>query len=143
MNNPINVNRTDRTIEVTKTFERKASRYASDEYKTLEAVRRDYPTFEVVVKAASKRSDPYAGLTFEFMRGYIAKHDDAEGNIMAQFCELIGDTDEAREMGFGAACYGEVRAWFLATYPAFEAFAAKRKAALAIYKNNGTDKAAA
>ena len=141
--NPVTVRHSTRTIEVTKTFERKASRYGSEEYNTLKAVRNDNPDYKVVVKASAKRSDPYAGLTFDFMRGYIATHDDAEGTNMETFLGLIGDSEEAREMGFGAACYGEVRAWFLRTYPAFEAFAAKRKMALSIYKNNGTDKVAA
>ena len=143
MKNPITVNRSNRTIEVTKSFDLKASRYGTEEYDTLNAVLRDNPNFNVVVKAAAKRSDPYAGLTFDFMRGYIAKHDDAEGTNMASFLDMIGDSDEAREMGFGAACYGEVRAWFLATYPAFEAFAAKRKATLSVYINCDTDRAAA
>ncbi len=143
MKNPITVNRSNRTIEVTKSFDLKASRYGTEEYETLNAVLRDNPSFNVVVKAAAKRSDPYAGLTFDFMRGYIAKHDDVEGTNMETFLGLIGDSDEARALGFGAACYGEVRAWFLATYPAFEAFAAKRKAVLSIYKGSCADEAAA
>ena len=107
----INVNRANGTIELTKKFDKLASRYGTDEYNTLQMVRRDYPNFRVVVKAASKSSNTLTGLTFDFMRNYIANHDGEDSDIMAQFRDLIGDTDEARELGIRAESYGSVRAW--------------------------------
>lgn len=141
MTNNITINRSASTIELTKKFDKFASRFGSEEYKALQEARRDYPTFRVVVKAAPKsNSNTLSGLTFKYMKDYIAKHDDAEGSIMAQFCELIGDTDEAREMGMKAECYGTVKKWFLETYPVFAEFAKKREAILSA---NKSDKAAA
>ena len=141
--NDIIVNAKAGTIELTKKFSKRASRFGSEEYKALQEARRDYPTFRVVEKAAPKsNSNTLSGLTFKYMRDYIAKHDDDEGSIMAQFCELIGDTDEARELGMGSESYGTVRAWFLSTFPVFKAFAEKRVKILSAV-NNGTDKAAA
>ena len=142
MMNEINVNSKAGTIELTKKFSKAASRYGTDEYNKLQAVRRDYPTFRVVEKVAPKSNNVMKGLTFDYMRDYIAKHDDDEGSIMAQFCELIGDTDEARELGMGSESYGTVRAWFLSTFPVFKAFAEKRVKILSAV-NNDTDKAAA
>lgn len=140
MTNGININRSASTIELTKAFDRKASRFGSEEYNALQAARRDYPTFRVVVKAAPKsNSNTLSGLTFKYMKDYIAKHDGNDSAVMAQFCELIGDTDEAREHGMGSEHYGTVRKWFLDTYPVFKSFADERKAILTA----GTDKAAA
>ena len=140
--NGININRNASTIELTKKFDKLASRYGSEEYNMLQAARRDYPTFRVTVKAAPKSNDALKGLTFDYMRDYIAKHDGDDSPVMGEFLALIGDTDEARELGIGSESYGTVRAWFLTTYPVFKSFADKRKAILSVV-NNSADKVAA
>ena len=130
MNTNITINRSASTIELTKKFDKLASRFGSDEYNALQAARRDYPTFRVMVKAAPKSTDVLKGLTFDYMRDYIAKHDGNNSPVMGEFLALIGDTDEARELGMKAECYGTVKKWFLETYPVFAEFAKKREAIL-------------
>ena len=44
----IRINETKRTIEVTKAFYKEASKYGTEQYNDLQAVRRDYPNFKVV-----------------------------------------------------------------------------------------------
>ena len=72
----IKVNRKMRTLEISKTFEKAASRYGSDEYIALMHAQMENPGYSVKVvtrKGGSKQ--PYAGLTFEYMKKYISMHD--------------------------------------------------------------------
>ena len=69
----IKVNRKMRTLEISKTFEKAASRYGSDEYIALMHAQMENPGYSVKVvtrKGGSKQ--PYAGLTFEYMKKYIS-----------------------------------------------------------------------
>ena len=45
--------------------------------------------------------------------------------------QILGLSDEAVACGAEALSYGEIKAWFLRTYPEFAAFQARREAALA------------
>ena len=57
-----------KTIEVTKTFANKASRFGSEEYKMLRTAINDLPGFEVVIKATPvRRRTTISGLTYEAM----------------------------------------------------------------------------
>ena len=119
----LNINRKARTIEMTKKFEKAASRVGSDEYKRLQEARRDYPTYREVVKTStSKSKESFKGLTYEYMKKYIAAHDDEGKTIMAEFEMLRGTSDEAKEMNAAARPYGEMKKWFFDKYPAFKEF---------------------
>ena len=128
--NAIRVNRTNRTIEVSKSFDKAASRFNTREYEALQQVRRDYPDYRIVVKTTRTKADHFKGLTYGFMEKYIASHDDAEAR-MAEFNDLRGTSDEAQAFGAVAHSYGEVKAWFFKTYPEFEAFQKRCESALA------------
>lgn len=100
MKNPT-VRDTSRTIEVSKKFYTRASRFGSEEYKMLQEARRDNPGYKVVVAApkTSKSSKPsFKGLTYEYMEKYISKHDDENNSIMEAYMTLRGMTDEAEEL---------------------------------------------
>lgn len=65
----IKINRAKRTIEISKTFEKAASRYGSDEYIALTAAQQDNPGFSVkIISAKSKNTNPYAGLDYDFIQ---------------------------------------------------------------------------
>ena len=99
----LNINRKARTIEMTKKFEKAASRVGSDEYKRLQEARRDYPTYKEVVKTSTAKSkESFKGLTYKYMKKYIAAHDDEAKTIMAEFEMLRGTSDEAKEMNAAA-----------------------------------------
>lgn len=118
----LTINNKARTIEMTKKFEKAASRFGSDEYKMLQEARKDYPAYKVVVKASTaKGKESFKGLTYEYMEKYIAAHDD-DKTIMAEYKMLRGLSDEAQEMNAAACSYGEMKKWFFDKYPAFKEF---------------------
>ena len=128
--NSVRINRNSRTIEVTKGFDKASSRFGTAAYEAMQKVLQENPGFRVVVKATKVKADLYKGLTYSFMEKYIASHDNAEVN-MAMFMDHRGLSDEAVACGAEALSYGEIKAWFLRTYPEFAAFQARREAALA------------
>ena len=128
--NAIRVNRTTRTIEVSKSFDKAASRFGTREYEAMQQVRKDYPSFTIVVKTVRTKADHFKGLTYDFMEKYIASHDDADKRL-AEFNDLRGKSDEALLFGAEALSYGEIKAWFFKNYPEIEAFQRRREQALA------------
>ena len=53
--------------------------------------RRDNPTYKVIVKTSTAKSkESFKGLTYDYMKKYIAAHDDEEKTIMAEFEMLRG-----------------------------------------------------
>ena len=110
------------TIEITKTFAQKASRVGSPEYFELLEVRHNFPKFKVVVNQ-TKSKDSFKGLTYEYMEKYIKAHDDKEGSNMAIFNELRGTIVEGDdELQAESLTYGEIKLWFLDTYPEIKNF---------------------
>ena len=119
------------SLVLTKSFAAKAAIFGTDEYKMLQEARRDYPGYKVTVGKTKEAKNIYAGLDYAYMEKYIAAHDDAEKSIMAEYLDLRGLSDEAKELQAGSASFLEIRAWFLKTFPAIEAFYTKRAALLA------------
>ena len=110
------------TIEITKTFAQKASRVGSPEYCELLEVRHNFPKCTVEVKQ-TKSKDSFKGLTYEYMKKYILAHDDEKGSIMAIFHELRGNmVSEDDELQAESLTYGEIKRWFLDTYPEIKNF---------------------
>ena len=121
------INSKKMTIEVTKAFTKRASKFNTKEYKDLQSVRRDYPNFEVVVRTTKANKNSYKGLTFEYMETYIKAHDDENNTIMKDFLDLRGLSDEAIEAMADSASYGEIKAWFFDQYPQIKKFHEKRE----------------
>ena len=121
------INSKKMTIEVTKAFAKKASKFNTKEYKELQSVRRDYPNFEVVVRTSKPNKNSYKGLTFEYMETYIKAHDDENNSIMKDFLDLRGQSEEAIEAMADSASYGEIKAWFFEQYPQIKKFHERRE----------------
>ena len=119
--NTMKINEKKFTIEVTKSFAQKASRVGSPEYYELLEVRHNFPKFKVVVNQ-TKSKDSFKGLTYEYMKMYIQTHDDENGSNMAVFMELRGKSEEADEAQADSMSYGEIKLWFLDTYPEIKNF---------------------
>ena len=116
----IKINEANRTIEVTKAFANKASKFGSDEYKMLKEARNDFPTFRVVTKSAGKRKGTFKGLTITYMKEYIEKHDSEN---MKDFCILCGRNENWEIVDLARmVTYGEIKAWFLKKYPEFNEY---------------------
>ena len=121
-------------IEMSKTEAKAAGKINSEKFNELNTLRTMYPTFEIVIKAsAAKKStkENYKGLTYDYMKKYIAAHDDEQKSIMAEFEMLRGTSEEAKEALADSASYKEIKEWFLKKFPAIAEFHKKREAALA------------
>ncbi len=125
------INNKKNTIEITKAFEKAASRFGSEEYNTLRQARNDNPSFKVVVIKRKTSSASFKGLTYDFIEKYIIAHDDEEKSIMAEYKSLRGMSDEAEAACADSLSYGEIKAWFLKEYPEIAEFHKKREAMLA------------
>ncbi len=122
------INDKNRTIIITKKFEKAAKRFGSDEYRALKEARADFPTYKVITSKGA-RANGNKGLTYDFMKKYIDAHD-KDGFIKADFEELLAKSEEAEELGATAATYNEIKDWFFNTYPAFAEFQKRREAIL-------------
>ena len=122
----LTINNKAHTIEMTKKFEKAASRFGSDEYKVLQEARKDYPTYKVVVKTSTTKSkESFKGLTYDYMEKYIDTHD-KEGTTKAEFEMLRGTSVEAKEALAEACSYQEIKAWFFNKFPEIKTFHEKR-----------------
>lgn len=109
-----------KTLEVTKTFAKAASRYGSEAYMKLRSARNDFPDFKVVVRStATKKKDSFNGLTYAYMEKYIEAHDDEKETAMKEFLDLRGQSDEAKEALAESCSYKEIKTWFLSRYNVF------------------------
>lgn len=121
------INNKKMTIEVTKAFAKKASKFNTKEYKDLQSVRKDYPNYEVVIRTNKTSKNSFKGLTFEYMETYIKAHDDENNTTMKDFLDLRGLSKEAVEAMADSASYGEIKAWFFEQYPQIRQFHERRE----------------
>lgn len=116
----MNANIFSRKIEMTKAEAKAAGKIGSDKYNELRQYMEAYPGFEIQIKAAAKRKVEFRGLTYEYMKSYILKHDDENGTKMAEFRTLIAQDKKDKVEGsenLEAAGYLDVKKWFLARFP--------------------------
>ena len=123
----VRILRSSRTIEISKTFDKAASRFCTPEYEAMQQVRKDYPSFNIVAKTIRNKADRFKGQTYDFMEKYIKDHDDDYGSLLAKFNDLRATSDEAKAFGAEALSYGEIKAWFFQQYPEFAEFQKKRE----------------
>jgi len=135
MKNPT-INRNNKTIEISKSFEKAASVYGSEEYRILINAQKNHPDFKVVTTSSKKKAaNSSKGITYDFMATYISAHD-ADGSIMKMFRTLRAvDEHDNRIAGFDCASYKEVQNWFFETYPEFEEH--RKSIASIINRNSG------
>ena len=112
----MNANLMTKKIEMSKTEAKAAGKINSEEFKTLRTYMEMYPGYEIQIKATTKRKVEFKGLTYEYMREYIKKHDDDDGTIMAEFNKLTAQDKKNKVEGtehLEAANYAAVKKWFL------------------------------
>ena len=116
----MNANLFTKKIEMTKSEAKEAGKLNTEKFHELRQFMAAYPGYEVQIKAPSKRKVELRGLTYEYMKNYILKHDDEDGKIMAEFRELIAQDKKDKVEGaehLEAAGYLDVKKWFLAKFP--------------------------
>ena len=119
----MNANLMTKKIEMSKKEAKAAGKIGTPEFEELKNYMKEYPNFEIQIKAPAKRKVEFRGLDYKYMRGYILKHDDEDGTIMAEFCELIAQDKKDKVEGaehLEAASYIAVKKWFLTTFPEIE-----------------------
>ena len=112
-------------IEMTKAEAKAAGKIGSDKYNELRQYMKEFPGFEIQIKAPAKRKVEFRGLTYEYMKNYIKKNDDEDGKIMAEFNALIALDKKNKVEGaehLEAAGYLDVKKWFLAKFPEMKNF---------------------
>ena len=116
----MNANLMTKKIEMSKNEAKSAGKIGTPEFEKLRQYMEMYPGFEVQIKAPAKRKVEFRGLTYEYMKNYIKKHDDEDGKIMAEFNDLIALDKKNKVEGaehLEAAGYLDVKKWFLAKFP--------------------------
>ena len=116
----MNANLMTKKIEMSKNEAKAAGKIGTPEFEELRQYIAMYPGFEVLIKAPAKRKVEFRGLTYEYMKNYIKKHDDENGTIMAEFRELIAQDKKDKVEGaehLEATGYLDVKKWFLAKFP--------------------------
>ena len=127
------INYTSMTIEMTKAESKAAGTFGTDAYKDLIAAMQQFPTYKILVvtRAATKKTCEYKGLTYDYMKKYIEKHDDENKTIMNEYENLRGVSVEAKAALADSCSYKEIKAWFLNRFPEIEEFHTKRQNLLA------------
>ena len=116
----MNANLMTKKIEMSKKEAKAAGKIGTPEFEELKSYMKEYPNFEIQIKAPAKRKVEFRGLTYEYMKNYIKKHDDKDGKIMAEFNALIALDKKNKVQGaehLEAAGYLDVKKWFLAKFP--------------------------
>ena len=116
----MNANLMTKKLELTKKEAKAAGKIGTPEFEELKSYMKEYPNFEILIKAPAKRKVEFRGLTYEYMMTYIKKHGDENGEIMAEFNDLIALDKKNKVEGaehLEAAGYLDVKKWFLAKFP--------------------------
>ena len=110
----ITLNRKNRTIIISKAFEKKANKYGSEEYYELNNAIKENKGFKVVVKATSKTSSPTDKMTIADIKRYIEYHEGEKSEAMKEFNAMR----KGKKTGETAvnSRYFEIKEWFLVKY---------------------------
>lgn len=115
----MNINLMTNTITLTKKEFKLSGNPNSELFQKITNLKRDWPNCNIIVENQIKRKDSLKGLNYAYMEKYIKSHDNADEN-MANYRTLRGlDNQDGLNM---SASYGQVRKWFLATYPEIEEY---------------------
>lgn len=118
----IRVNHKEEKIELNKEYFRRIQNPRSEEYETLQMVRKDYPRYEVclykIKRNANKKT--YKGLNYEYMETYILTHEPKETkkDVLDEFYNMR-QIAECHKASYG---YAVIKKWFLAKYPEIAEF---------------------
>ena len=123
----IRVNHEERKIEMNKEFERRSQNPRSEEYATLQMVRRDYPHYEECLYTIKRNPNKktYKGLNYEYMETYILTHEPKETKavVLDEFYDMR-HIAECHKASYG---YAVIKKWFLAKYPEIAEFGMEKK----------------
>ena len=120
MKNTLRLDHANGLIIMDRTFAKNAENTRSDEYRHLQSVRQDYPTYTVIRKQIKKpaHKESYKGLTYDYMRTYITNHEpEATRQTMSDELEHMIEISKCHSIR-----YATIKKWFLAKYPDIAGF---------------------
>ncbi len=118
----MNANIMMKKIELSTKEAKAAGKVGSPEYEELNTLMNRFPTFEISVVKTKSNSGHFIRMTTADMKSYIEKHDD-DHSIMKTFNSLRGLDENEKKIPFAAvASIGELKVWFLETFPEIEEF---------------------
>ena len=122
MKNYLKVDIANARLVMDRTFAKNCAIAGSAEYNLLQSARKDYPNFTVEQRTIKRNANKecYRGLTYEYMKKYIASHESEETTdaVLAELEEMIL-ISKCHSMGYR---YPTIKAWFLAKYPEIATF---------------------
>ena len=122
MKNVLKIDFDGKRIIMDRTFAKNCEDPRSDEYARLQAVRRDYPNFEVIRRQIKRnaKKNAYKGLTYDYMRDYILRQEPEETalEVIKEFNELIYISKCHKQ----SLRYPSIKKWFLDRYPNIDDF---------------------
>ena len=120
MKNILKVDSKNKRLVMDRTFAKNAEIVGSKEYIILQDARRDYPSYNVDRRQIKRNPNKecYHGLTYSYMRKYIASHEKDPEPVLAELEEMIGISK------CHSLCkrYPTIKKWFLDRYPAVAEF---------------------
>lgn len=123
----IRVNHKEEKIELNKEYFRRIQNPRSEEYETLQMVRKDYPRYEVCLYTIKRNSNKktYKGLNYEYMETYILTHEPKETKtvVLDEFYNMR-QIAECHKASYG---YAVIKKWFLKKYPEIAEFGVEKK----------------
>ena len=123
MKNFLKINHENKTIVMDRTFAKFAENTRSEEYAHLQQVRKDYPTYTVMLRKikVNPNTERYAGLTYDYMKRYIVRN-------VTDMKKRHGILLELDDMLFISEChskgkrYPTIKKWFLHIFPEVKEF---------------------
>ena len=99
----MNANHITKKIEMTKTEAKTAGKPNNDAYNTLLELMKNFPGYEIeIVKSASKKTDRFKGLDYNYMMSYIESHNK---ELLKEFYTLRGLDESGKKVGMACRCF--------------------------------------
>ena len=116
----MNANIFSRKIEMTKAEAEAAGKIGSEKFGELQQYMKEFPGFEIQIKASVKRKVDLKGLDYDYMRNYILTHEDDKNAliVLAEFSEMR----QISRCHSQAKRYPVIKNWFLEKYPEIKNF---------------------
>ena len=108
------INYANGTIELSKAEAKKAGNLHSKEYTAFNSIRKEFPTFKVVVVSVSRKATKKNRITLEDMRRYISFHDDDECSKMRAFEAKCHAKEHGELTDYS---FFEIKKWFFEMFP--------------------------
>jgi len=115
MKNWLKIDHINGRLIMDRTFAKNAENTRSEEYRHLQSVRQDYPTYNVIRKQIKTpaHKESYKGLTYDYMRTYINNHEPEDTRqTMSDELEHMIEISKCHSIR-----YATIKKWFLAKYP--------------------------